>query len=331
MAVALAVNAETVTDYVYDEPETLQPIKKGKKAGTIKIGNQEIKVEESAAEKDAEQSDTKTYKIYGIVKDKESGDPVVGAIVRIANTNIGAVTDLSGEFAINVQKGDALVADYVGYASDVVVIKDPTAKYVIKLQKDNSDRTYDVVDEMPQFPGGVGKLMEYMAMNVRYPKEAEDKCLQGRVITTFVVEKDGSITDVEVLKSIDPALDAEAVRVIKAMPKWTPGKQNGDPIRVKYTVPVTFRLQGGDAIPGEKVKGANVMNETVVVGIGDNAKAIHTNAPYVLVDGKPIDSDKLKDVDPKTIERIEVLKDKPAVEKYGEKAKNGVIVITTKK
>ena len=124
VAVALAVNAETVTDYVYDEPETLQPIKKGKKAGTIKIGNQEIKVEESAAEKDAEQSDTKTYKIYGIVKDKESGDPVVGAIVRIANTNIGAVTDLSGEFAINV---------YYGYQQCEDQQRDGHAVYVPQL------------------------------------------------------------------------------------------------------------------------------------------------------------------------------------------------------
>ena len=332
VAVALAVNAETVTDYVYGEPETLQPVKKGKANATIKTGmNSAITVVAADAEQDAQTADTRTYKVYGVVKDKASDEPVVGAIVRITNSNIGAVTDLSGEFAINVQKGDALMADYVGYASDMVVVKDPTTKYVIKLQKNNSDKAYDLVEEMPQYPGGVGKLMEYVSMSIRYPKEAESKSIQGRVVTTFVVEKDGSITDAEVVKSVDPALDAEALRVVKAMPKWTPGKQDGKPIRVKYTMPITFALQGGDVIPDGKVKGANVMNETVVVGIGDNAKAIHTNVPYVLVDDKPIDSDKLKDIDPKTIDHMEVLKSKAAIEKYGEKAKNGVIIITTKK
>lgn len=332
VAVALAVNAETVTDYVYGEPETLQPVKKGKANATIKTGmNSAITVVAADAEQDAQTADTRTYKVYGVVKDKASDEPVVGAIVRITNSNIGAVTDLSGEFAINVQKGDALMADYVGYASDMVVVKDPTTKYVIKLQKNNSDKAYDLVEEMPQYPGGVEKLMEYVSMSIRYPKEAESKSIQGRVVTTFVVEKDGSITDAEVVKSVDPALDAEALRVVKAMPKWTPGKQEGKPIRVKYTMPITFALQGGDVIPDGKVKGANVMNETVVVGIGDNAKAIHTNVPYVLVDDKPIDSDKLKDIDPKTIDHMEVLKSKAAIEKFGEKARNGVIIITTKK
>jgi TonB family protein len=178
---------------------------------------------------------------------------------------------------------------------------------------------------MPEFPGGVEKLMEYVAMNVRYPKEAEDKCLQGRVIATFIVEKDGSITSAKIVRSIDPALDAEALRVINGMPNWKPGTQKGEPVRVKYTIPISFRLQGGGDIPAENVKGANVMNETVVVGYGPE------NEPYVIVDGKPIDGSKLKEIDPKTIDHMEVLKSQPAIEKYGEKAKNGVIIITTKK
>lgn len=124
-------------------------------------------------------------------------------------------------------------------------------------------KVFDVVEEMPQFKGcsykyynsiaqkeevinidgGPSGLMQYLSLAIKYPVVAEENGVQGRVFCTFVVEKDGSITDVKVLKSLDPALDKEAVRVLRAMPKWLPGKQNGSPVRVKYTVPVTFRLQ----------------------------------------------------------------------------------------
>ena len=327
VAAAIAVNAETVTDYVYDEPETLHPVKKGKANATIKTGmNSAITVVATEADT-AEKADGRTYKVYGVVRDKEDGSPIIGTIVQIANSNIGTVTGLNGEFAIDVQKGDALVAGYVGYASEALVVKDPTTRHVFELQKDDSNKIFDVVEEMPQFPGSVGKLFEYLAMNVRYPQEAADKCLQGRVIATFVVEKDGSVTNAMILKSVDPALDAEALRVVKAMPKWTPGKHNGEPVCVKYTVPISFRLQGGPSIPVYTEKGANQLDETVVVGYGEK----ESNEPYVIVDDKAVDSDKLKEIDPKTIEHMEVLKSKVAIEKYGEKGKNGVIIITIKK
>lgn len=99
----------------------------------------------------------------------------------------------------------------------------------------------DVVEQMPAFPGGQKVLMEYLVENIHYTKEMEESCAQGRVIITFVVEKDGSITEAKVVKGIDPAFDEEALRVVKSMPKWIPGKQNGEPVRTKYTVPVTFR------------------------------------------------------------------------------------------
>ena len=102
---------------------------------------------------------------------------------------------------------------------------------------------FDVVEQMPQFPGGDAALFEYLSTHIKYPTIAEENGVQGRVIVTFVVERDGSITDVKVVKSVDPSLDKEASRVVQGMPKWIPGKQNGDPVRVKYTVPVTFRLQ----------------------------------------------------------------------------------------
>ncbi|MBP5339934.1 MAG: energy transducer TonB [Prevotella sp.] len=104
-------------------------------------------------------------------------------------------------------------------------------------------KVFDVVEQMPSFKGGDAALMEWLSKNIKYPVIAEENGIQGRVVATFVVERDGSITDVKIVKSVDPSLDKEAIRVLKAMPKWIPGRQNGQPVRVKYTVPVTFRLQ----------------------------------------------------------------------------------------
>lgn len=106
----------------------------------------------------------------------------------------------------------------------------------------NSNRVYDVVEQMPSFPGGISGLRTYLNQNIRYPAEAQENCVQGRVVVSFVVGKDGHISDVTVLRSVDPSLDKEAVRVIRNMPRWTPGKQGGEPVKVRYNVPVSFRL-----------------------------------------------------------------------------------------
>ena len=106
-----------------------------------------------------------------------------------------------------------------------------------------STKVFDVVEEMPSFPGGQGALMSYLASKIKYPVVAQENGVQGRVIVSFVVERDGSISDVRVARSVDPSLDREAQRVVKSMPRWKPGKQNGSAVRVKYTVPVVFRLQ----------------------------------------------------------------------------------------
>ena len=102
---------------------------------------------------------------------------------------------------------------------------------------------FEVVENMPDFPGGQAALMQYLAKNIKYPTIAQENGTQGRVTVQFVVKKDGSIVDAKVLRGVDPYLDKEAVRVIMGMPKWKPGMQRGKPVRVKYTVPVMFRLQ----------------------------------------------------------------------------------------
>ena len=107
-------------------------------------------------------------------------------------------------------------------------------------------KVFDVVEQMPRFPGDNGDgavLNSWLSKNLRYPPIAEENGIKGRVVCQFVVERDGSISDIRVVKSVDPSLDKEAVRVIKAMPKWIPGKQNGSSVRVKFTLPVTFTLQ----------------------------------------------------------------------------------------
>ena len=109
--------------------------------------------------------------------------------------------------------------------------------------KEEENKVFDVVEQMPSFPGGMAALMAYLQKAIKYPPVAEENGIQGRVICTFVVERDGSVTDVRIAKSVDPSLDKEAQRVVSAMPKWIPGKQNGQSVRVKYTLPVTFRLQ----------------------------------------------------------------------------------------
>ncbi len=101
----------------------------------------------------------------------------------------------------------------------------------------------DIAEQMPMFQGGDRKLMEYLENNVQYPPECEETCVQGRVVVTFLVERDGSISNAKVVKSVHPLLDAEALRVVEAMPKWIPGRQNGVTVAVKYTIPVTYRLK----------------------------------------------------------------------------------------
>ena len=132
-------------------------------------------------------------------------------------------------------KGNDEAAGEVLKAKEVIAQPEPP--------KEEETKVFDVVEQMPSFPGGTAALMQYLSSNIKYPVVAEENGVQGRVVCTFVVEKDGSITDVRVVKSVDPSLDKEAMRVVKSMPKWIPGKQNGSAVRVKYTVPVTFRLQ----------------------------------------------------------------------------------------
>lgn len=131
-----------------------------------------------------------------------------------------------------------------GEDNNEVVEIAPPIETKVEVVEEDEQTVFVVVENMPEFPGGTSALMKYLNSSIKYPVIAQENGIQGRVVCQFVVNKDGSIVDIEVARSSgDASLDKEAVRVIKAMPKWTPGKQRGKPVRVKYTLPVNFKLQ----------------------------------------------------------------------------------------
>ena len=145
-----------------------------------------------------------------------------------------------------------IVADDADVEETVIASSEETGKAVeVKyvpvtvVEEEPEEQTiFEVVEQMPEFPnGGMAGLMQFLSKNIKYPTIAQENGTQGRVTVQFVVNKDGSIVDAKVIRGVDPYLDKEALRVIGTMPKWKPGMQRGKPVRVKYTVPVMFRLQ----------------------------------------------------------------------------------------
>lgn len=178
--------------------------------------------------------------------------PLAGALLMVSNIESVAreIGEQFPEVAEVQQKAEqALNAELAkleaelkaeAKASDAIAPAD-TAKNVV----------YDVTETMPQFPGGQEVLLKYLAANIKYPASAVKAKKQGRVIVTFIIQKDGSVAKARIAKSVDPELDAEALRIVKAMPNWTPGTQDGKPVNVKYIIPVNFSLQK-DVTPGKK-------------------------------------------------------------------------------
>lgn len=131
----------------------------------------------------------------------------------------------------------------VSAAKEEVKVVDEPKKEEPKPEPKKTEEIFKSAEQMPQFPGGDAALMKYINSHIHYPAAAEENNIQGRVVVQFVVEKDGSVGQVKVARSVDRSLDNEAVRVVKSLPKFIPGKQNGQPVRVWYTLPVTFKLQ----------------------------------------------------------------------------------------
>lgn len=134
---------------------------------------------------------------------------------------------------------------YSYYDEDGTFIEITNIENVVVEEPGKENDIFQVVETMPEFPGGTEELINWLQKNLKYPAKAAENDVQGRVIVQFVIDQDGSITDPKVIRSVDPYLDKEAIRVVKAMPKWKPGTQRGKPVRVKFTLPVQFRLDGG--------------------------------------------------------------------------------------
>ena len=181
----------------------------------------------------------------GILVD-ETGQPLIGASVVVKGGKERTITDKKGAFSLEVPANAILRCSYQGRESQEVLAADMTNNTHLSLSsksREMNEQVFTVVEKMPSFPGGDAELLKYIATNIKYPKESQDNGEQGRVICSFIVGRDGSVNNPEVLRGVTPLLNEEAVRVINTMPRWNPGMQRGKAVAVKYTVPITFRLK----------------------------------------------------------------------------------------
>lgn len=148
--------------------------------------------------------------------------------------------DLDKKVAVGVKDQEGVKDRTVEAIRNDIAVNTPPKE---EVKQQVVEKIFDVVEVPPTFPGGEGQLRAWLASNTKYPPVAEDNGIQGRVIVQFVVERDGSVSNVNVVRGVDPSLDKEAARVVRSMPKWTPGKQNGQAVRARFNVPVVFKLQ----------------------------------------------------------------------------------------
>lgn len=221
----------------------------------------------------------------------------VNDLAAIVETKVAeSINTALEEPKINILQGDTTEPAEVKYI--------PT-----EVNEQLSGTAFDIVEQMPEFPGGIPAFMKYLQDNMRYPEAAKKAGVQGRVIVQFVVDKDGSLKNPSVIRSVDKELDTEAIRLIINSPKWEPGRQKGEKVAVKYTIPVVFKW--GD-------------NSAVMLSVHG------AETPLYVVDGTEVSPTVMGALDPNKIGSMEVLKNDVAAQIYGEKGKNGVILITLK-
>lgn len=359
-----------VTVAAFARPEISKPLDE---ISSVKV-NDLSAVLETYADKNVSNPAEKTKLKMKVVD--EEGKPIIAATVLVANTTNGTITDENGNFTLEVGTDQSIQVAYIGMSTVTMSVKDclKKADQTIVLSESDTkkdvkvvasapqavtsdDQTFSVVEQMPEYPGGMRAGLEFMARNLRYPTKAREVGKQGRVIVQFVVRKDGSLSDFKVLRPVDPWLDAEAIRVISTMPKWKPGMQDRKPVSVKFTLPVTFMLEGTNSKPkaGDNdvvvvgygvqkseesvdvptIKLHNPMDELSITGdfkidsVG-SSKASGVS-PLVIMDGLEVSDDVIKKLNPKKIQSVSVLKNEAATAKYGKKGKFGVILITTKR
>ena len=191
------------------------------------------------------------------------------------NLRIFMIAAVAATFAVtqSVAQEKPRITESITITDDDAEVKEKVEitniENVVVEETKGDDKVFQLVETMPEFPGGPAELMKWLSTNIKYPTKAHDKGIQGRVIVQFVVNKDGSIVEPTILRSVDPYLDREAIRVVKAMPKWKPGTQRGEPVRVKFTLPIGFKLNGG---PEDNKKNTVVERKTIPAQ-GNSTKA----------------------------------------------------------
>ena len=259
VGITLALNAKTVTDVIYknDEPQKQVPVKKGKKNATIKTGsNQGINVIEIVEPKsddelksyDTTLGETEPNVAVIILNTKQEGEePLLILDGYIATIDQVRALPRDSVASVATMREIAAIRSYGEKGKNGALII-TTVKHQEEIDNELASQpdVFDQVAEAPEFPGGFAAMMQYLSSNIRYPEDAREAGTQGRVIVSFIVEKDGSISNARVTKPTYSSLDEEALRLVSTMPKWMPGKQDGEAVRVKYSVPVSFRLKDNE-------------------------------------------------------------------------------------
>ena len=324
----------TVAVTVFARPEVSQPLEE---ISNVKVSDlsDAMKTYTDKNQQNNQSAPDKKIRLSMKVVD-ETGQPVPQATVVIANTSNGTLTDDDGHFSLEVGEDQSLWISYVGMESKNISVKDcikQTDKTIRLTSATNeldltvspsapkpavqNGETFTVVEQMPEYPGGMKALMGYLAENIQYPAECQKAGIQGRVIVQFVVKADGSLDNFEIKRSVNPLLDAEALRVIKTTPKWKPGTQHGKPVDVKFTIPVTFSLPDK---PKEHTPTGNISDSSLTL-----------KKTLFIIDGKEVEPKALNEINPDQISSINVIKDGTGITIFGPKARDGVILITTKR
>lgn len=297
--------------------------------------------------------------IEGYVKNAD-GQPLAGAVVTLKNGTLGTITNQRGYFKLHIEEDKyPLIISFVGFETREIPIAGITNVTIELVTQENKldeimvvgyanksveqQEVFTTVEQNPEFPGGISEMFDYISERIKYPKMAQQMGVEGKVFVKFVVQQDGSIGEIKILKGVGYGCDDEAVRVISNMPKWNPGKQNGKPVNVYYTMPIKFALKevADDNQSKDLPKGVSNSNvdfltpSKSVTYISPRTQVGVVNKdgskPLFVIDGVVQLEDNLQNLDPSDIASLSVLKGESAISLYGNLAKNGVIQIATKK
>ncbi len=289
--------------------------------------------------------------IHGKVSD-ENGKPLHKAVVEVLTKNTVSTTDEKGEYEINASLGDKLSFSAEGFETSVInfgsksvinvelkrvsglkiLEKSDKIEEIVVIGRSetnrglDNDEIFNTVEDNPMYPGGVKELYAFINRNLKYPVEAQQANVSGKVFAQFVVRQDGSISDIKILKGMGFGCDEETVRVIAQMPKWKPGKQNGRPVNVRFTMPVAFTME---EIALAEIRPAPLSSTTNTSNANIRWRGL--NDPLVILDGKEMKMSSIREMPAEAIQKIDVIKNETATKLYGVKGINGVIIITTGK